>query len=327
LTTGALIGFVFLTYRFLEPIAEITEVLFQTQTAVSGLKRVLGVLAIPVGPPQSDSPIPLPVGALDIDIRNVGFTYQTREVGDRGSLEVPALEGVNALIAFGSRVAVVGETGSGKTTLGRLLGRFSDPTVGGITLGGVALTMVANDELRKRVVVVPQEPFLFDDTIGNNLRFVKPSVSDQQLCDVFGALGLEDWLTALEHGLESVVGQRGAQLSSGERQLIALVRASLVDPAILVLDEATSSVDAVTELRLGRAMEKISQGRTTISIAHRLSTAKRADRILVLNQGRLVEDGSHLDLVDAGGTYASMYSSWITATDTSEDKKTFPEMR
>ena len=187
--------------------------------------------------------------------------------------------------------------------------------------------MVANDELRKRVVIVPQEPFLFDDTIGNNLRFVSPSVSDQQLRDVFGALGLEDWLTGLEHGLETVVGQRGAQLSSGERQLIALVRASLVDPAILVLDEATSSVDAVTELRLGRAMEKISQGRTTISIAHRLSTAKRADRILVLNQGRLVEDGSHLDLVDAGGTYASMYSSWITATDTSGDEKTFPEMR
>jgi putative ABC transport system ATP-binding protein len=248
-------------------------------------------------------------------------------MGDRGSLEVPALEGVNALIAFGSRIAVVGETGSGKTTLGRLLGRFSDPTIGGITLGGVALTMVANDELRKRVVVVPQEPFLFDDTIGNNLRFVSPSVSDQQLCDVFGALGLEDWLTGLEHGLETVVGQRGAQLSSGERQLIALVRASLVDPAILVLDEATSSVDAVTELRLGRAMERISQGRTTISIAHRLSTAKRADRILVLNQGRLVEDGSHIDLVDAGGTYASMYSSWITATDTSGDEKTFPEMR
>ena len=327
LTTGALIGFVFLTYRFLEPIAEITEVLFQTQTAVSGLKRVLGVLAIPVGPPQSDSPISLPVGSLDIDIRNVGFTYQTREVGDRGSFEVPALVGVNALITFGSRVAVVGETGSGKTTLGRLLGRFSDPTIGGITLGGVALTMVANDELRKRVVIVPQEPFLFDDTIGNNLRFVSPSVSDQQLRDVFGALGLEDWLTGLKHGLETVVGQRGAQLSSGERQLIALVRASLVDPAILVLDEATSSVDAVTELRLGRAMEKISQGRTTISIAHRLSTAKRADRILVLNQGRLVEDGSHFDLVDAGGTYASMYSSWITATDTSGDEKTFPEMR
>ena len=288
---------------------------------------MLGVLAIPVGPPQSDSPISLPVGSLDIDIRNVGFTYQTREVGDRGSFEVPALVGINALITFGSRVAVVGETGSGKTTLGRLLGRFSDPTIGGITLGGVALTMVANDELRKRVVIVPQEPFLFDDTIGNNLRFVSPSVSDQQLRDVFGALGLEDWLTGLEHGMETVVGQRGAQLSSGERQLIALVRASLVDPAILVLDEATSSVDAVTELRLGRAMEKISQGRTTISIAHRLSTAKRADRILVLNQGRLVEDGSHFDLVDAGGTYASMYSSWITATDTSGDEKTFPEMR
>ena len=131
----------------------------------------------------------------------------------------------------------------------------------------------------------------------------------------------------LEHGLETVVGQRGAQLSSGERQLIALVRASLVDPAILVLDEATSSVDAVTELRLGRAMEKISQGRTTISIAHRLSTAKRADRILVLDQGRLVEDGSHLELVNAGGTYASMYSSWITATDTSGDEKAPPEMR
>jgi ATP-binding cassette subfamily B protein len=221
---------------------------------------------------------------------------------------------INANIPAGQQVALVGETGSGKTTLGRLIARFADPTVGTVRLGGVPLTAVANDELRTRLVVVPQEPFLFDGTIAANLGFARPMLSVPDLENAIVGLDLSDWLETLPDGLFTQVGQRGAQLSAGERQLVALVRASLVDPDVLVLDEATSSVDALTEVRIGRALDKLAQGRTSIAIAHRLSTAARADRVLVLDRGRLVEDGTHSQLLSAGGTYARMFEAWIAAT-------------
>jgi putative ABC transport system ATP-binding protein len=310
LTSGALVGFIFLTYRFLEPIAEFTEVLDQTQTAVAGLRRVLGVLDNPIGPPEPAHPVTLPPGTLGVSIENVTFSYRSR--GD--DEEPPVLLDVNAKIAAGQQVAVVGETGSGKTTLGRLIARFADPTIGTVRVGGVPLTAVANDELRTRLVVVPQEPFLFDGTIAANLGFARPMLSVPDLEEAIRTLDLNDWLETLPDGLFTEVGQRGAQLSAGERQLVALVRASLVDPDVLVLDEATSSVDALTEVRIGRALEKLAAGRTTIAIAHRLSTAARADRVLVLDHGRLVEDGTHTELLAAGGVYSRMYESWIAAT-------------
>ncbi|MEP7045795.1 MAG: ABC transporter ATP-binding protein [Ilumatobacteraceae bacterium] len=310
LTSGALIGFIFLTYRFLEPIAEFTEVIDQTQTAVAGLRRVLGVLDNPIGPPEPVHPVTLPPGVLSVGIENVTFGYRSR--GDED--EAPVLFDVNAQIPAGQQVAVVGETGSGKTTLGRLIARFADPDIGTVRLGGVPLTAVANEDLRTRLVVVPQEPFLFDGTIALNLGFARPMLSIPDLEQAIVGLDLSDWLETLPHGLFTEVGQRGDQLSAGERQLVALVRASLVDPDVLVLDEATSSVDALTEVRIGRALDKLAAGRTTIAIAHRLSTAARADRVMVLDHGRLVEDGSHAELLLAGGTYARMYEAWITAT-------------
>jgi ATP-binding cassette, subfamily B, bacterial len=310
LTSGALVGFIFLTYRFLEPIAEFTEVLDQTQTAVAGLRRVLGVLDNPIGPPQPAHPVTLPPGGLGVSIEGVTFAYGSRSDDD----EAPVLVDVTALIPAGQQVALVGETGSGKTTLGRLIARFADPTVGTVRLGGVPLTAVANDDLRSRLVVVPQEPFLFDGTIAANLGFARPMLSVADLEAAIVGLDLSDWLETLPDGIDTEVGQRGSQLSAGERQLVALVRASLVDPDVLVLDEATSSVDALTEVRIGRALDKLAAGRTTIAIAHRLSTAVRADRVLVLEHGRLVEDGSHLELLSAGGPYARMYAAWIAAT-------------
>ncbi len=310
LTAGALIGFIFLTYRFLEPIAEFTEVLDQTQTAVAGLRRVLGVLEIPTGPPESKHPVALPMGRLGIDIEHVTFTYPSR--GDDDS--APVLIDVSARIPAGQQVAMVGETGSGKTTLGRLVARLADPSAGIVKIGGVPLTTVANDELRSRLVVVPQEPFLFEGSIAANLSFARPALSMEEISAAIDELDLGDWLDALPDGLQTEVGQRGSQLSAGERQLVALVRASLVDPDVLVLDEATSSVDALTEVRLTRALDKLAQGRTTIAIAHRLSTAARADRVLVLEHGRLVQDGSHAELVQRDGPYARMYDAWVSAT-------------
>lgn len=314
LTSGAMVGFIFLTYRFLEPIAEFTEVLDQTQTAVAGLRRVLGVLENPIGPPEPAHPVTLPKGQLGVTIENVTFGYRSRGDDD----EPPVLVEVSAQIPAGQHVAIVGETGSGKTTLGRLIARFADPTEGTVRIGGVPLTAVANDELRLRLVVVPQEPFLFDGTIAANLGFARPMLSILDMERAIEELDLSDWMETMPDGLSTEVGQRGAQLSAGERQLVALVRASLVDPDVLVLDEATSSVDALTEVRIGRALDRLAAGRTTIAIAHRLSTAARADRVLVLDHGRLVGDGSHAELLATGGVYARMYDAWISATATAQ---------
>lgn len=314
MTAGALIGFVFLTYRFLEPIAEFTEVLDQTQTAVAGLRRVLTVLDIPVGPPPPEHPRPLPPGRLDIDIDDVTFAYRTR--GERSGADDVVLEHVTAHIPAGQQIAMVGATGSGKTTLGRLVARMADPVAGEIRLGGVPLTQVADDDLRGRLVVVAQEPFLFDDTIAANVQFGRPDTDRARVEQLVDELEIRDWVESLPDGLDTRVGERGDSLSAGERQLVALLRAGVADPDVLILDEATSSVDALTEVRTSRALHHLAQGRTTIAIAHRLSTAARADRVLVLDHGVLVEDGHHHDLVQAGGTYARLYDAWLAATST-----------
>jgi ATP-binding cassette subfamily B protein len=315
LSAGALIGFLFLTYRFLEPIAEFTEIIDHTQTAVAGLRRVLGVLDTPIGPPPPLDPVSLPTGDLDICFEDVTFAYPAREGGE---LEEPIISRLHLTITTGTNVALVGESGSGKTTIARLIARLADPTAGRITLGGVSLTKVDNDELRRRLTVVPQEPFLFAGSIADNLRFVDDTASDADLRRIFDVLDCTDWLDSLPAGLDTFVGQRGAGLSAGERQLVALVRASMVDPDVLILDEATSSVDPVTEMRLSRALGRLSEGRTTISIAHRLSTAARADRVIVVESGRIAGDGSHVDLLANNSDYRRMYDAWVRATEAGE---------
>ena len=311
LTAGALIGFMFLTYRFLEPISEFTEIIDTTQMAVAGLRRVLSVLDMPVGPPEPDDPIPLPPGELQIDIRDVTFAYRSRS---DDSADGAVLKHLDITIPAGQQVALVGSTGSGKTTLGRLIARFADPTIGEIDLGGVPLPQVSRAELRSRLVVVSQEPFLFDDTVGANIAFAWEHAKPRDVERVVADLGVQDWVDSLADGLATSVGERGDQLSAGERQLVALLRAGLADPDVLILDEATSSVDALTEVRIARALERLAATRTTIAIAHRLSTAARADRVLVLDHGVLVEDGHHDDLIMRDGAYRRLYDAWVSAT-------------
>ena len=314
LTAGALVGFMFLTYRFLEPIAEFTEVLDSTQMAVAGLRRVLSVLDMPIGPPQPADPVPLPPGKLQIDVREVTFAYRSR---DADGHDAAVLKDVDVSIPAGQQVALVGSTGSGKTTLGRLIARFADPTIGEIDLGGVPLRCVDRAELRRRLIVVSQEPFLFDDTIAANVAFASEHARPRDVERVVAELGVREWVDSLPNGLQTPVGERGEQLSAGERQLVALLRAGLADPDVLILDEATSSVDALTEVRIARALERLASTRTTIAIAHRLSTAARADRVLVLDHGRLVQDGHHDDLIQVDGPYRRLYDAWVSATSVS----------
>lgn len=310
LTAGSLVGFMFLTYRFLEPIAEFTEVIDQTQTAVAGLRRVLGILDTPIGPPPATNPVPLPNGRLGVALHDVTFAYEPRD--DEPPTNV--LTSLTMTIPPGQHVALVGESGAGKTTIARLVARLADPTKGRITIGAVNVKHVANEDLRRRLTVVPQEPFLFADTIAYNLRFAHPDATDVELEHAVRRLELDDWVSSLPRGLDTPVGQRGQALAAGERQMVALLRASLVNPDVLILDEATSSVDALTEVRLARALRRLSEGRTTISIAHRLSTAARADRVVVLADGRIVEDGPHEMLMSKQGEYRRMYDAWLAAT-------------
>jgi putative ABC transport system ATP-binding protein len=254
----------------------------------------------------------LPAGSFGLDIDHVTFVYRARPGLDEE--DAPALLDVTVRIPAGQRVAVVGATGSGKSTMARVLARLVDPTSGAVRLGGVDLRQIANDELRRRVMLVPQEPFLFDATVAANLSFGRPGLTHHELAAAFAHLDLQDWLSGLPDGLDTRVGERGEQLSAGERQLVALVRADLAGPDLLLLDEATSAVDPLTEVRIGRALERLAEDRTTIAIAHRLSTAARAERVLVMDRGRLVEDGNHDDLLVRGGVYAELYSHWLDAT-------------
>ena len=312
LSAGAMVGFVFLTYRFLEPIAEFTEVVDQTQTAVAGLRRVLSVLDTPTGPVASPHPTALPNGPISIEFREVSFAYGSRI--DTQDDDLPVLKNISLKIPAQQHIALVGASGSGKTTLARLIARFADPTIGAVVLSGVNLREIDNDLLRQRLVVVPQEPFLFAQTIAYNLLFARPQSTNAELMSSFDRLELGEWIRALPQGLETNVGQRGSSLSAGERQLVALARAALTNPDVLILDEATSAVDALTEVQLARALNAISAGRTTVSIAHRLSTASRADRILVLENGVVVEDGSHVQLMDKQRNYYGLYQQWLSSS-------------
>lgn len=310
ITAGQVVGFAFLVTLFVGPVQMGTQVLTDAQNAIASWRRVLGILETPA---DLDDPGPagqvLPRGPLEVVFDEVDFAYP-------GGADL-VLRSTSLRIEPGRRVAVVGETGSGKTTFAKLLTRLMDPTAGRVLLDGVDLREVAFDSLRRRVVLVPQEGFLFDSTLLANALYGDLEAGREQVQASVDALGLSDWVASLPDGLDTRVGQRGESLSVGERQLVALVRAHLADPDLLVLDEATSAVDPALEVRLGRALERLMRGRTSVTIAHRLSTAEQADEVVVFDAGEVVQRGPHASLVatrDAAGEptpYARLHASWV----------------
>ena len=304
ISVGRLVGFLFLVTLFVQPVQIATEVLNEAQNAVAGMRRVLGILDTPtdVADPGTAGR-DLPAGPVSLRFSHVSFAYP-------GGPDV--LHDVDLEVAPRTRVAVVGETGSGKTTFAKLLTRLMDPTRGQVLLSGVPLAELRFASLRRRVVMVPQDGFLFDTTVAGNVRYGRDEATDDDITLAFTELGLGDWLEQLPQGLSTEVGERGESLSVGERQLVAIARAYVADPDLLVLDEATSAVDPATEVRLNRALDSLTRGRTTITIAHRLSTAEAADEVLVVDRGVVVQRGAHRDLVDAAGPYQRLHASWVS---------------
>lgn len=302
LTAGRLVAMLFLVSLFVTPVQVGVETLNDAQNAVACWRRILGVLNLRTGlvDPEQDDPEPWSRGG-GVRFNGVSFAYQ----GGRA-----VLSKVDVAVPRGARAVVVGETGSGKSTFAKLAARFMDPDTGAVTLDGRDLRLIPFSTLRKKIVLVPQEGFLFNTTIAENVRYGVPDASPQAISDAFRELGLDDWLAAQRGGINATVGQRGEYLSAGERQLVALARAHIADPDVLILDEATSDLDPMTEMRIATALERLTRGRTSITIAHRMSTAEWADEVLVFDGGRIVERGPHRALVDLGGVYATLHSAW-----------------
>jgi ATP-binding cassette subfamily B protein len=304
-SVGTVVAFVLLLSNLFDPIQQLSQLYNTVQSAGASLHKLYGIIDADPDVGEHPQAVSLPRTGV-LEAHDLSFRYQ--------GAERRALANVTLRIEPGERLALVGPTGAGKSTLAKLLSRLYDPTDGFVTFGDIDLRVASLASLRERVVVVPQEGFLFGGTVLDNIRVARPDATDDEVAAALASIGVLDRFEELPEGLRTEVRERGSRLSSGERQLVSLARAALVDPAVLVLDEATSSVDALTEVRLTRALDRLAIGRTTIAIAHRLSTAARADRVLVLDHGRLVQDGPHAELVDQPGPYGRMYAAWVAAT-------------
>ncbi|WP_305786881.1 ABC transporter ATP-binding protein [Symbioplanes lichenis] len=305
LTIGELTAFVLYINAFFQPVQQLVQLYTQYQQARAAVGKLNGLLGTPPSVAQAPSAVALPrvEGALVFD--DVSFGYRP----DR-----PVLSHVTLTIAAGETIACVGPTGAGKSTLAKLVTRLYDPTSGRILIDGHDLRDVTLESLRRQIGVVPQEPFLFAGTLRDNIAFARPSATDAEVWAAIDAVGLRDLVERTPAGLLTPLHERGQSVSSGERQLLALARAFLAEPRVVVLDEATSSLDLRSELRVEAALDRLLEGRTAILVAHRLSTAMRADRIIVVDDHGILESGTHADLLAAGGRYATMFETWARSS-------------
>jgi len=303
-TIGTVTAFVFYLEFIFQPIQNLSQVFDMVQSASAALNKIFGILSLEPDVPEPEKPARVD-GPLSgrIALEDVTFGYDPAR---------PVLEDVNLTIQPGEHVVLVGPTGAGKSTLAKLMTRFYDPTSGRVSIDGYDLRTLANSDLRRSVTMVPQEGFLFTGTIRENILFGRPDATEDELVAACRSLGIDAFIRSLPQGYETPVSFRGSRLSAGEKQLVSIARAFLADPPVLILDEATSSLDPATEEQVEAALRKLLQGRTSVVIAHRLSTAEHADRILVVDHGRIVEDGHHRDLVALGGYYSALYRQWTS---------------
>lgn len=300
LTVGDVTFFVLTLSNLFEPIQQLSQLFNILQSAGAALNKLFGVLDTPVDVPERAGAVDLPERG-EIEVEQVGFAYVPG---------APVLSGVDLRIPIGARLALVGPTGAGKSTLAKLIARLYDPTEGTVRYAGIDLRDATQRSLRQRVVVVPQEGFLFNGTILDNVRLARAGATDDEVLEALDAIGVRQRFDLLPEGIHTEVRERGSRLSAGEKQLVSLARAALADPAVLVLDEATSSLDPGTEVIVEEAMTRLMEGRTVIVIAHRLSTAERADVVGVVADGRLLELGPHEELVHQDGHYAALFATW-----------------
>ncbi|MBM3223428.1 MAG: ABC transporter ATP-binding protein [Candidatus Tectomicrobia bacterium] len=304
LSAGSLVAFVLYIQRFFEPIRDLGFRWNNLQMAMAAGEHIIEILDTEITIPEDPHPVSLAPMRGAVEFQHVTFAYQPG---------MPVLQDFSLTIPAGQSLAIVGHTGAGKTTLVNLVARFYDVTEGAILIDGVDIRRLAQEHLRQHIGIVLQEPFLFSGTVRDNLRYGHPTASDATIVAAAQAIGAHDFIQRLPQGYETEVRERGSLLSHGQRQLLSFVRALLADPCLLILDEATSSIDAETERLVQAGLATLLHGRTALIIAHRLSTIKHADRIIVLDQGRLVENGTHAELLQQRGLYYRLYAMTYTS--------------